>query len=93
MEKVSEDIVKTVNVYSMRDKVRNRALMVCISESDGLVIRENAPSWSKVIPLGDIEIYQIGTFNENTQEIISCEPRLVDWNTYKFPESPLKNNN
>lgn len=93
MEKVSEDILKTVNVYSMRDKVRNRALMVCISESDGLVIRENAPSWSKVIPLGDIEIYQIGTFNENTQEIISCEPRLVAWNSYKFPESPLKNNN
>lgn len=85
-----------LNVYVAFDKIGKRVVCTFSSPSDGLAVRENAPALSKVIPLGDIELRRIGSLDD---ESLVYTPVLddgnknyvsVDWNSYQFPESPLK---
>ena len=80
-----------LNLYCARDKVADKALCVFASTNDGMAIRENVVALSKVLPLGDLELNCIGTFDDVTMECVKSPARIVDWNSYKFPESPIKN--
>lgn len=85
------------NLYALYDKVSGTLTNTFVSTNDGLAVRETLLSLR--VPIRDSEIYQIGTF---TQELdndkasffeLSCHfktitvPRLVSWDSYKFPEN------
>lgn len=79
------------NVYAAYDKVASSVLCVFSSSNDGMAIRENAPALSKVLPLGDIELRCVGSIDDESSLLHSdSNYRIVDWNSYKFPESPIK---
>lgn len=79
-----------LNVYCVHDKVANRVVCTFHCENDGLAIRENAPALSKVAPLGDLELINNGQLDESTFVLTPIAARVVDWTSYKFPESPIR---
>lgn len=78
-----------LKIYSVRDKVAQSIVCTFHCANDGLAVRENAPALSKVAPLGDLEMVHIGNLDESTFEIEKVPIKIVDWNSYKFPESPI----
>lgn len=78
------------NIYVAKDKFTNKTLFLFESDSDSVAIRSNAPVISRLIPLGDAELLQIATYDDVSFEVRSCTPRSVPWDSYKFPENPLK---
>lgn len=81
----------TKNVYAAYDKVASSTLCVFCSQNDGMAIRENVVALSKVIPLGDLELRCIGHVDDESSHLVGdSNYRVVDWNSYKFPESPIK---
>lgn len=78
-----------MNVYSIYDKVGEKIIGIFASPTDGLAIRENARAIGRIMPLGDAELRCIGTVNSDGSQIVPTESRVVDWDSYKFPESPL----
>lgn len=83
-----------MKIYGFFDVVAKRIRGVTIAENDGLVIRENAKALAQVYPLGDIKIKVLADLDEKTGAITRKydldEQEIVDWNEYKFPESPIK---
>lgn len=83
-----------MKIYGFFDVVAKRIRGVTIAENDGLVIRENAKALAQVYPLGDIKIKVLADLDEKTGAITRKydldEQEVVDWNEYKFPESPIK---
>lgn len=83
-----------MKIYGFFDVVAKRIRGVTIAENDGLVIRENARALAQVYPLGDIKIKVLAEIEEETGAITKKydldEQEVVDWNAYKFPESPIK---
>lgn len=84
--------MSVLNVYSVRDTVANAIVCTFSCPNDGLAIRENAPALSKVAPLGDLEISQLGELDSDTMELKAIPRRIISWDSYKFPESPIKSN-
>ena len=79
-----------LNLYVVHDKVADNVICSFSCPNDGLAIRENAPALSKVAPLGDLEIIKVGTIKKDTLEVSPCTHSVVSWDSYKFPESPIK---
>lgn len=83
-----------MKIYGFFDTVAQRIRGVTIAENDGLVIRENAKALAQVYPLGDIKIKVLADLDEKTGAITRKydldEQEVIDWNAYKFPESPIK---
>lgn len=83
-----------MKIYGFFDVVAKRIRGVTIAENDGLVIRENAKALAQVYPLGDIKIKVLADLDEETGAITRKydldEQEVIDWNAYKFPESPIK---
>lgn len=82
-----------LNLYYVYDKGNpdHHVLVSFTASNDAMAIRENAPSLSRVVPLGDCELRQYGTIDEVSAHVdVLDEPRVVDWNSYHFPENPLK---
>lgn len=82
-----------LKLYCVRDKVADKSLCVFTAVNDGMAIRENGVALSRVAPLGDLELNAIGTFDDETMEIAKTPNVIVSWDSYKFPESPVKPNN
>lgn len=78
------------NLYVAYDKVASSTLCCFMSSNDGMAIRENVVALSKVLPLGDIELRCVGTIDEVSSVVFPTDYRIVDWDSYKFPESPMK---
>lgn len=79
------------NVYVAYDKVATSVLCVFCAPNDGLAIRENVVALSKVLPLGDIELRCVGSVDDESSLLTSNNNyRIIDWNSYKFPESPIR---
>lgn len=78
------------NLYCAYDKVAGSALCCFMSSNDGMAIRENAVALSKVLPLGDIELRCVGAIDDVSTIVVPADYRIVDWDSYKFPESPMK---
>lgn len=79
-----------LNLYCVRDRVGDTVICSFSCANDGLAIRENYPALSRVAPIGDLELVQIGTLDEKTLEVNGCPSRVVSWDSYKFPESPIQ---
>lgn len=78
-----------MKLYSIVDKIKGSAIAVFMAENDGIAIRENAPTFSRVLPLGDLQLVCLGEFDVDSLNIIAITPTYIDWTNYKFPESPL----
>lgn len=80
-----------MKLYFCYDKIAERYFMPLLSETDGSVIRENLIYATRAKPLADLAIYQVADFNiENGSLSVLDKPRLVDLDSYKFPESVAK---
>ena len=82
-----------MRIYSVFDKVAQKTLCVFSSPNDGLAIRENVRSVARLMPLGDAELRFTGCeIDDSTGEIsYSDDPHgVVSWDSYKFPENPIK---
>lgn len=83
-----------MKIYSVFDKVAQKTLCVFAAPNDGLAIRENARSIARIMPLGDASLVYTGYDVADDGKIeIKSESSLVDWNSYKFPENPILQNN
>lgn len=79
-----------LNLYSVHDKIGDTIICSFSCANDGLAIRENMPALSRVVPISDLELLQVGTLNPSTFEVANCASRVVPWDSYKFPETKLK---
>lgn len=84
------------NLYCLYDKVSDTVVDTFIAQSDGVAVRNTLLTLR--VPIRDSEIYQIGTMsrfldNEKINGFVPSTdfevvtPRLVDWESYKFPEN------
>lgn len=84
------------NLYCLYDKVSDTVVSTFISQSDGVAVRNTLLTLR--VPIRDSEIYQIGEMSrfiendkikdfESSTAFVLCEPRLVSWECYKFPEN------
>lgn len=85
------------NHYALYDKVSDHVLSTFVATNDGVAVRDVLLSLR--VPIRDSEIYQIGTFTHEANPdgsssfTLSCSfqtlpaPRLVSWDSYKFPEN------
>lgn len=74
------------NLYAVRDTVADDTLTIFTSKTDGMAVRENLPTLSRMRPKKDLDLYQIGEFDTETMKITETPKRAVSWDTYKFPE-------
>lgn len=81
-----------VRLYCAFDKTANKSLCVFSDVNDGMAIRNNVIALSKVVPLGDLELRFLGCFDDVDMSInpLGKDYVVIDWNSYKFPESPIK---
>lgn len=85
------------NLYALYDKVSDTLVETFIAQSDGVAVRNTLLTLR--IPIRDNEIYHIGTisrsiemdkistFASTTSFSFLSSPRLVSWESYKFPEN------
>lgn len=82
-----------MRIYSVFDKVAQKTLCVFASPNDGLAIRENVRSIARLMPLGDAELRFTGyEIDDSTGDfsLSNCTRDVVSWDSYKFPENPIK---
>lgn len=80
-----------MKIYSVFDKVAEKSFALFASPNNGLAIRENARAIVRVMPLGDCELRCIGEIDDYTCRILPYDSfEVVDWDSYKFPENPIK---
>lgn len=82
---------KKINLYVVRDKVADNVVCAFTAQNDGLAIRQNLPPLSRVFPVQDLELNHVGVLDELTLEIENVPNRVISWDEYKFPVSPMKN--
>ena len=79
------------NVYTVKDTVGKvhayRGLFYVGSDED--FVRTSLFSILMDFPLRDIEVFQVGNFDDDTGIITPCEARKIDLNCYQFPHSRL----
>lgn len=78
-------------IYSVRDVITGQSTFIQLAHNKQDAIRDLFPVVSRGYPLKDIELYEIGKFDENTLKIIPCEPVLIPWSDYQFPVSQADN--
>lgn len=79
-----------MKLYCVYDKVALRSFACFASPNDGLAIRENVRGIARVMPLGDCELRCVGDIDDETSVISPSDIRVVEWDSYKFPENPIK---
>lgn len=85
-----------VYLYSVFDKLRESTLCSFTAPNDGMAIRDNARGLSQVCPLGDLELRCVGELDDKSgfvslSYLVTDEKyHVVSWDSYKFPESPIK---
>lgn len=85
------DEVKTrcKNVYTIHDKVADVYVGLTYHYTDEEMIRTFLPTVLMDYSLRDIEIYRIGSFDENKGVIQSEERVIIPTDCYLFPHSRL----
>ena len=78
------------NLYMVKDTISNKVLCGFVSANDGLAVRENIVPLSKAVPLGDLSLFRVGNVEDESMLVTYEPPVLVPWDSYKFPENPLK---
>lgn len=76
-----------MKIYSLYDKVSKKHLSITLSTNDSDFIRSSLYAILMDYPIQDVEAYCIGDFFEDNGIVLPCSPRLVDWNSYKFPKN------
>lgn len=80
-----------MKLYSCFDKLAQKTICTFQSPSDGMAVRENVRAISRIIPLGDCELRCVGEIDDEKCIILPYDSfSVVSWDSYKFPESPLK---
>lgn len=79
-----------MKIYSIYDKVSEKFVSTTPAYSDQMFIRDNLAHICMDFALKDINAYCIGLFDDDLGIIKPCQPRLVDWNSYKFPTSRME---
>lgn len=78
-----------MQIYAFYDRIAKKIRGVTTAENDGLVIRENAKALAGIYPLGDIQILAVAEIDDNGDVKVNEEKRVVNWESYKFPENPF----
>lgn len=76
-----------MKIYSLYDKVSKKHLSITLSTNDSDFIRSSLYAILMDYPIQDVEAYCVGDFFEDNGIVLPCSPRLVDWNSYKFPKN------
>lgn len=63
---------------------------VSLASNDGICIRDNLPALKRLFPyvLEDMKFFEVGEVSDGGS-VVSCEPREVSWDSYKFPENQV----
>lgn len=81
-----------LNLYAVYDIVSKSVSVLGTSTTDGAFIRQNLPYLEKINPnfKDDYVIKKIGTIDDSTAIVTSCEHTVVDWNSYNAPEKKVE---
>lgn len=88
-KKSKDETFHTHYVYSVYDSVSKKYRGTFYASTDEEMIRTTLPSVLMDFPLRDIEIHRIGTFNEDTGELVGKHHVIVPTDCYTFPHSRL----
>lgn len=75
-----------MNLYVVIDTEVNEVADVLTAMTDGQVVRNSLPRYSRLFPTKDIQYYQIGTIDRETGKLEAIERRFVPLDSYKFPD-------
>ena len=78
-----------LNLYALRDVVADETKTVFFMKTDGLAVRNLLPVYAPKFPIDDLKLYQIGFYDDSTMKVETCPPRLVSWDSYKFPQQEI----
>lgn len=76
-------------VYSIYDTVSKKWRGTFYHSTDEDMIRISLPTVLMDFPLRDIEVWRIGTFDDDSGEILPLHHVLIPTNCYLFPHSRL----
>ena len=76
-------------VYAVFDKISKHYKQVYYASNDEDFIRLYLPSIIMTIPLRELQIFPIGTFNDVTGDLKPTVKKRIDTNCYLFPHSKL----
>lgn len=76
-----------LKVFTVYDKIADRFDFVSTDINSASWIRSNVRFLSQTRPLCDLELYEIGNFDETNGIIQFTEKSKVDWKDYKYPET------
>lgn len=76
-----------MKLYSVFDKIGNKHLSITLAETDADFVRSSLFAILMDYPIQDVDAYCVGDFFEDSGLVRPCAPRLVDWNSYRFPQN------
>lgn len=76
-------------VYAVFDKISKHYKQIYYASNDEDFIRLYLPSIIMTIPLRELQIFRIGTFNDVTGDLKPTVKKRIDTNCYLFPHSKL----
>ena len=74
-------------MYSLYDKIGKRHLSITLAINDADFVRANLYAILMDYPITNVDAFCVGDFYEDNGIVVPCSPRLVDWNSYKFPKN------
>lgn len=78
-----------MKIFSLYDKVAKKFVSTTVAESEQMFVRTCLYPVLMDYPLNDVEFYCVGEFDNDLGLIKPCQPRLCDWECYKFPETRI----
>lgn len=84
--------MEKINVYALRDVVADDVKTIFYMKTDGLAVRSILPVYAPKFPINDLRLYHIGFFDMDKMELKNCSPRIVSWDSYKFPQEQVSEN-
>lgn len=82
-----------MKIYSIYDKIAEKFISTTPAYSDQMFVRDNLATICMDYAIKDIDVYCVGLFDEDLGIIKPVQPRLVQWDSYKFPTSRLEKEN
>lgn len=85
-------MTKNLKVYVVYDKIADDTVTVSTATTDGMFVRTYSKGFYQLDKnfLNDFEVYHVGDINMDDYKLIPCDKRLVSWDCYKMPESPVE---
>lgn len=81
-----------LNCYCVRNVLSGLSDGIFTYKTDGLASVTLAPMISRTTPLDEVQLMNIGTFDNETNELVPCSPVLVTWDSRRLVKESRADN-